>query len=99
MVRVQLFDQGFEPVRPCAQAHGTGQTGATLEGVQDPQGGIARLQVAGVRGPLAQRRTEPRQELLRLFLEDWEQVGVDGVARIRLVIDLCRSGRRDASMG
>ena len=84
--RVQLLDRRFQSVGHFAQAHRTGQSRTALERVQGPQHFAASAEVVGARGPLAQRTTQLRQQLGRLFLEDGEQVGVDDVDRIDVVV-------------
>ena len=84
----QPLDAGLEPVRHLAQAHRAGEARAALQGVQGAHAG------GGMRGrrrlaqPVAQLAVELGQQLLRLFLEDREQLEVDGIDRVDVVVDL-----------
>ena len=95
--RGQPLDAGLEPVRHLAQAHGAGEAGAALERVQRAHAGGGVRRRRRLAEPVAQLAVEAGQQVLRLFLEDREQLEVDGVDRIDLVVDVAegRGARRD----
>jgi len=85
-----------------AQAQGTGQARASLEGVQRAQHLGAGAAVIGPGHPLAQGATEHGQQFLRLVGKDREQVGIDRVERVDVIVDVLhrhgwqrRHGRKD----
>ena len=75
----------FQAVRQLAQAHGAGEAGAALERVQRAQ----RAERLGLHlrrlFPRTQVRGERRQQLLRLFGEDLEQLGIDRVLGVQIL--------------
>ena len=84
----ESFDGGLEHVRHFAQAHGAGQTGTPLEGVQGAHAGGRGCGVARMVVPIAKAGLQLRQELVGLFLEYREELGVDRVDRIKLIFEL-----------
>ena len=83
--RQQVLDVRFQAVRHLAQAHRAGQPRAALERVQRAHAGRRARGIAGAAQPVAHLRSELRQQLLALFLEDREQLGVHRVDRIDVV--------------
>ena len=84
--RPQGFDTRFHAVRHFAQAHGTGQTRAALQGVQHAQCFRACAEILRTRHPLAQSRAQGGHQFKGFFLEYREQVGVQMVDRIDVVL-------------
>ena len=93
VVQADDLDRGFRPVSHFAQAQGTGQAGAALEGVQRAQQLTTRITVVRVADPAAQRGSHLRQQLLGFFLEDGKQIGIDDVGGID-VVPQCTQRRR-----
>ena len=92
--REQVLDRGLEPVRHFAQAHRAGQAGAALERVQRAHAGRRAARRRRPARPVAHARRELRQQLLALFLEDREQLGVDRIDRVDVVVVVERVGAR-----
>ena len=86
---------GFCAVSHLPQAQRPCQTRTALEGVQRSQNLTARAPLLRVGYPLAHRSAELRQQLFRLFLEDGEKVGVNGIGNVDVIGNACgRSVRR-----
>ena len=92
----EVLDRRLHAVRHFAQAHRSGQPGATLERVQNAQCLDPGAQVVRSCTPLAQRPAELGKQLLRLFFEDREQVGVEGVDQVDVLVGgaACSPGSR-----
>ena len=86
-------------MRHFPKAQRTGQTRAALERVQRTQDLAAGTAVVRVSDPLAQGGTELRQQFLGFFLEDREQIRIDGIGNVDVVAKgtgWCRDiGHRD----
>ena len=79
-------------MRLLAQTHGAGQARATLEGVQRAHAGISTADIGRTCQPAAQRAMQLRQQLLRFFFKNREQLGLDLIGQARLY--LVRIGTR-----
>ena len=86
VLRRQVLDRGLQPVRHLAQAHRAGQARTALEGVQRAHAGRRRVLRLRAVQPLAQPRLQLRQQLVGLFVEDREQLGVEHVHGIDVLV-------------
>ena len=90
----QVLDGGFQSMRHLAQAHRAGQARAALERVQRAHarrrgGGLGRPA-----HPLTHARLQLRDQLFPFFLEDREQLGVDGIDGVDVVFVVQRVAAR-----
>ena len=78
----QGVDVGFEAVRQVAELHGASHARTTFERVQRPHGLSGWRGIQRMLFPLAQAGGQGGQQFVGLFLENWEQVGIDGVNQL-----------------
>jgi len=78
----QGVDVGFEAVRQVAELHGASHARTAFERVQRPHGLSGWRGVLRMLFPLAQAGGQGGQQFVGLFLENWEQVGIDGVDQL-----------------
>ena len=83
----QVLHRRLKPVCQLAQPHGAGQARAALERVQAAHAGRRRLRIGGFAGPGAQLGLQPRQQVLHLFGEDGQQVGIDGIGLVEVFLE------------
>ncbi len=78
----QGVDVGFEAVRQVAELHGAGHARTAFERVQRPHGLRRGCGIQRMLFPLAQAGGQCGQQFVGLFLENREQVGIDGVDQL-----------------
>ena len=87
---VNAFNGRLQTVSHLAHAHGTGQTGTALDGVQSTQDLVARLILRGAAMPAAQRSAQLGQQVDGFFFKDGEQIGVNLIQHINVVFIVAR---------
>ena len=91
--RPQTLSLRFHAVGHFTQTQGTCQTCTAFEGVQVAQHLDPGRDIFGTGNPLAQSGTQARQQFLRLFVKNLEQVCVERVHSIDVVVDRCDFGQ------
>ena len=76
------LDLGLHTVGHLAQTHRTCQARTALQGVQVAQYFAARRQVVRICRPFTQRHTQLGQQILRFFLKNQEEIGVQQINHI-----------------